>query len=127
MIKITRIKTVQAPRTFVDDLSAQMDGVVQTFYLSEKVTPQDTHYLVWNGQTYKNDKNHTFYTVADDGMSITTTFDSAPIPGDDKALQFVKTGNTNSSSNLATTDYVDFEIKALREEMMLLFKGEESE
>lgn len=126
MIETTRIKNIQAPKTIIDDLSSQMDGVTQTFSLTNKVYPQDTHYVVWNGQVYKNDKNHTFYTVSEDGMSITTNFRYAPVSGADRALQFVKTG-VFTGIDRATIEYVDSKIDELRSELLGLINHEEEE
>lgn len=107
MIRTTKLKNVQAPSMRTYDLTPQVDGVKQTFDLPVKVYSQDQHYLVWNGQVYRNDRNHTFYFVSSDGMQITTTFNMPPIPGDDKALQFVKTENAEGDGEYATTDYVN--------------------
>lgn len=126
MIKTTRIKNIQAPETVIDDLSSQLDGTTQTFNLTNKVHSQDIHYLVWNGQVYKNDKNHTFYTVSEDGMTITTSFKYAPTGGTDKALQFVKTG-VSTGVDKATIEYVDAKIDELRSELLGLINHEEEE
>lgn len=123
MIKTTRIKNIQAPETVIDDLSSQLNSDTQTFTLTNKVHPQDIHYIVWNGQVYKNDKNHTFYTVSEDGMSITTNFKYAPTGGADKALQFVKTG-VSTGVDKVTAEYVDSKINELREELMALISQE---
>ena len=126
MIKTTRIKNIQAPETVIDDLSAQLDSDTQTFTLTNKVHPQDIHYIVWNGQVYKNDKNHTFYTVSEDGMTITTNFKYAPTGGADKALQFVKTG-VSTGVDKATIEYVDAKVDELRSELLGLISHEEEE
>lgn len=126
MIKTTRIKNIQAPETVIDDLSAQLDSDTQTFTLTNRVHPQDIHYVVWNGQVYKNDKNHTFYTVSEDGMSITTNFKYAPAGGSDKALQFVKTG-VSTGMDKATIEYVDAKVDELRSELLGLISHEEEE
>lgn len=93
-IKTTRIKTTQAPRMVTFDLSDQLDGVTQTFSLPERVTEQDTHYLLWNGQVYRNSGEDTFYDITNDGNSIVTKFDIAPKSGANFVLQFVKSDNS---------------------------------
>lgn len=91
MIKTTRLKTSQVPKNITYDLTPQVDGVKQTFELPEKVYDLDQHYVLFNGQVYRNDANHTFYTISADGMELTTLFDEAPRPGASYVLQFVKT------------------------------------
>ena len=106
MIKTTRLKTSQVPKNITYDLTPQVDGVTQTFELPEKVYDLDQHYVLFNGQVYRNDGNHTFYTISADGMELTTLFDEAPRPGASYVLQFVKT-ESSEGENAVTKDYVD--------------------
>lgn len=106
MIKTTRLKTSQVPKNITYDLTPQVDGVTQTFELPEKVYNLDQHYVLFNGQVYRNDGNHTFYTISADGMELTTLFDEAPRPGASYVLQFVKT-ESSEGENAVTKDYVD--------------------
>jgi hypothetical protein len=106
MIKTTRLKTSQVPKNITYDLTPQVDGVKQTFELPEKVYDLDQHYVLFNGQVYRNDANHTFYTISADGMELTTLFDEAPRPGASYVLQFVKT-ESSEGENAVTKDYVD--------------------
>lgn len=106
MIKTTRLKTSQVPKNITYDLTPQVDGVKQTFELPEKVYDLDQHYVLFNGQVYRNDGNHTFYTISADGMELTTLFDEAPRPGASYVLQFVKT-ESSEGENAVTKDYVD--------------------
>ena len=99
MIKTTRIKTIQAPKLEVYDLSAQLDGVNQTFTLPKVVTAQQGHYLIFNSTVYRNDAGHTYYTLSADGTKITTTFDTAPVPGSNRNLQLVVDDNDSVDSN----------------------------
>lgn len=108
MNRTTRIKTVQAPKTRVYDLSSQTDGLKQTFTLPRAVGSQDEHYLLFNSTVYKNDANHTFYTLTNGGTTLNTYLDQAPVPGDNHVLQFVVSGNTTGDEE----DYVT------RDEMM---------
>lgn len=98
MIKTTRIKTIQAPKLEVYDLSAQLDGVNQTFTLPKVVTAQQGHYLIFNSTVYRNDAGHTYYTLSADGTKITTTFDTAPVPGSNRNLQLVVDDNDSVDS-----------------------------
>lgn len=106
MIKTTRLKTSQVPKNITYDLTPQVDGVTQTFELPEKVYNLDQHYVLFNGQVYRNDVNHTFYTISADGMELTTLFDEAPRPGASYVLQFVKTESAEGD-NAVTKSYVD--------------------
>ena len=106
MIKTTRLKTSQVPKNITYDLTPQVDGVKQTFELPEKVYDLDQHYVLFNGQVYRNDGNHTFYTISADGMELTTLFDEAPRPGASYVLQFVKT-EIAEGDGAASKSYVD--------------------
>lgn len=115
-VKTTRIKTAQAPRMVTFDLTSQLDGHNQTFTLPEPIKSQDTHYLLWNGQVYRNNAGRTFYTILDGGNKIRTAFDNAPKPGTNFVLQFVKTDNSEGSSNNVTVE----EFNALEERVAAL-------
>ena len=99
MIKTTRIKTVQAPKITVYDLSPQTDGEKTTFDLPVSISDQNEHYLLFNTTVYKNDANHTFYTLSDDGTKITTLFSFPPQHGDNHALQFVVNGDVRGGDS----------------------------
>lgn len=114
MIKTTRLKTSQAPRNITLDLTPQVNGITQTFHLPEKVRSTDTHYLLFNGQVYRNDKNHKFYKIIDNDTAITTFFDVPPGIGPDKVLQFVKTDNSEGVSGFATVEDITNAISAER-------------
>ena len=117
MIKTTRLKPTQVPKNITFDLTDQVDGDRQTFALPSKCYDTDTHYVLFNGQAYRNDDTHTFYTVAADGMSITTLFDTPPLPGVNHVLQFVKTDDTEAAGNVATETYVDNAVSVLQGEI----------
>lgn len=89
MIRTTRINTTQSPAIYTYDLSSQMNGRTQTFTLPAKVEKGHDQYLIFNSTIYRNDVNHTFYVLSDDGISVTTFFDTAPMGGAAHALQLV--------------------------------------
>ena len=122
MIKTTRLKTSQVAKNITYDLTPQVDGVTQTFELPEKVYNLDQHYVLFNGQVYRNDGNYTFYTNSADGKELTTLFDEAPRPGASYVLQFVKT-ESSEGENAVTKDYVDnkFQEKLTPKQLQSLF------
>lgn len=107
MIKTTRLKPTQVPKNITFDLTDQVDGERQTFTLPQKCYDIDTHYVLFNGQVYRNDDNATYYSISADGMTLTTYFDTPPLPGASHVLQFVKTDDTEAEGNVATEAYVD--------------------
>lgn len=107
--KTTRIKTVQAPTVVTYDLSNQLDGQTQTFYLPVAIKPQATHYLIFNSTVYRNSASHLFYTVSRDGSTLTTYFDQAPMGGHERALQLV------------VSDYAEGTGEAITEEVLLQY------
>lgn len=86
MIKTTRIKYSQAPRIIVDDLSAQCDGVTQTFVLSRPVPEWAPYCLVFNGQLYTNTSYKQWFVLGSDRKTIYTSFITPPTKGPNKSL-----------------------------------------
>ena len=117
MIKTTRLKPTQVPKNITFDLTDQVDGERQTFTLPQKCYDIDTHYVLFNGQVYRNDDNATYYSISDDGMTLTTYFDTPPLPGVSHVLQFVKTDDTEAEGNVATESYVDNAVSVLQGEI----------
>lgn len=127
MIKTTRIKTVQAPRVNVYDLSDQTNGVTQTFTLPVSVGGQCTHYLLFNTTVYKNDENHVFYELSTDGRTLTTFFDSAPLHGDKYALQFVVNGGDEGGSAIyVTREEMDAAIREAINDVAHIFEEDDN-
>lgn len=117
MIKTTRLKPTQVPKNITFDLTDQVDGERQTFTLPQKCYDIDTHYVLFNGQVYRNDDNATYYSISADGMTLTTYFDTPPLPGASHVLQFVKTDDTEAEGNVATESYVDNAVSVLQGEI----------
>lgn len=101
-IKTTRLKATQTPRIRTMDLSDQMNGSRQTFSLPRRIQTWDTHYLVWNSTVYRNDRNHRFYSISEDGYSLTTYFDTAPVGGAGRTLQLAYSSGGDGEDDVLT-------------------------
>lgn len=106
-IKTTRLKATQTPRIRTIDISGQMNGTRQTFALTRQIQTWDTHYLVWNSTVYRNDRNHRFYSIGNDGWSLTTYFDHAPQGGNGHTLQLAYSSGGDGEDDVYTKGDVD--------------------
>lgn len=111
-IKTTRLKSTQAPKVEALDLSSQMNGKTQTFSLPRKVHDFDRHYIVWNSTVYHNDATHNYYSISNDGLSVTTHFSAAPQGGTGHTLQLVVDMAGDSTDNVPTKAEVEGLINA---------------
>lgn len=108
MNRTTRIKTAQAPRMYNIDLTDQLDGVTQTFTLEKPINEQATYYVIWNGTTYRNDPQNTWFSFNEDWDELTTYFDHAPTPGAHRSLILVVSEAADGSDE-GTEVYMDGE------------------
>ena len=115
-IRTTRIKTVQAPRMVTYDLSNQTDGKTQTFHLPVAVREQSAHYLIFNSTVYRNSAAHVFYTISQDGTTLTTYFTEPPAGGPGRNLQLVVSDYAEGSGEFITeealTGFLDETLKS---------------
>lgn len=108
MNRTTRIKTAQAPRMYNIDLTDQLDGETQTFTLEKPINEQATYYVIWNGTTYRNDPQNTWFSFSETWDELTTYFDHAPTPGAHRSLILV-VSEAADGSDVGTEVYMDSE------------------